>query len=59
MRGLAFDAVGNFLGEIIHSKNQSLNEPVALCFNSETLYTGIPGNRQLFAYDAPGVASGD
>jgi DNA-binding beta-propeller fold protein YncE len=53
-----FDPTGNFLGAITQSADQSISEPVALCFNpvNATLYIGSPGNQSLFTFDVAQVA---
>jgi DNA-binding beta-propeller fold protein YncE len=56
-----FSPAGTFLGAITQSKNHTISEPVALCFDaaSGTLYIASPGNESLFTYDVSGVAKKD
>ena len=53
-----FSSAGTFLGAITQSKNHTISQPVALCFDtaSAILYIASPGNQSLFAYNVSGVA---
>jgi hypothetical protein len=49
-----------FLGAITNSKNHSVQGPVALWFDGDSLlYVGSPGNQRIFTYAVSGVASGN
>ena len=54
-----FSSAGeSFLGAITQSKNHTISQPVALCFDtaSAILYIASPGNQSLFTYDVSEVA---
>jgi hypothetical protein len=56
-----FSPAGTFLGAITQSKNHTISQPVAVCFDAATgtLYLASPGNQSLFTYDVSGVAKKD
>lgn len=60
-RVAVFDNSGNLRGAITESKNHSVQEPVALCFDAPSglLYIGSPGNQRLFTFDVSQVAKGN
>lgn len=56
-RVAVFDPTGTLLGVITESKNHSVQNPVALCFDprSGLLYIGSTGNNRLFTFDTSQV----